>query len=100
MPLALGANDEVFLAALAGALTQVAAFCPDAIVVALGLDAFEGDPFGGLGVTTSGFGRIAKEIAALEKPTVIVQEGGYLCDALGDNLVSFLAGFEKRHRIG
>ena len=26
-------------------------------------------------------------------PTVIVQEGGYLCDALGDNLTAFLTGF-------
>jgi acetoin utilization deacetylase AcuC-like enzyme len=26
-------------------------------------------------------------------PTVIVQEGGYLCDELGANLTSFLTGF-------
>ena len=26
-------------------------------------------------------------------PAVIVQEGGYLCDELGDNLTSFLTGF-------
>ncbi len=30
-------------------------FAPDALVVALGLDAFEGDPFGGLSVSTPGF---------------------------------------------
>jgi hypothetical protein len=27
---------------------------------------------------------------------VIVQEGGYLCDALGDNLAWFLTGFGSR----
>jgi len=62
--------------------------------VALGLDPFEGDPFGGLSVTTPGFARIGAAIAALRLPTVIVQEGGYLCDALGDNLTSFLGGYE------
>ena len=62
-------------------------------VVALGLDAFEGDPFGGLSVSTPGFARIAEAIAKLRLPTVIVQEGGYLCDELGDNLTSFLTGF-------
>ena len=50
--------------------------------MALGLDAFEGDPFGGLSVTTPGFARIGEAIAGLGLPTVIVQEGGYLCDAL------------------
>lgn len=62
-------------------------------MVALGLDAFEGDPFGGLSVSTEGFARIGAAIAALGLPTVIVQEGGYLCDELGDNLAAYLTGF-------
>ncbi|MGO1118850.1 histone deacetylase family protein [Rhodovibrionaceae bacterium A322] len=100
VPLPLGSGDDDFIAGLEGALDQVAAFCPDAIVVALGLDASQDDPFGGLAVTTEGFGRIGETLASLQVPSVIVQEGGYLCDSLGDNLVSFLSGFEKRHRIG
>jgi len=64
-------------------------------VVALGLDAFEGDPLAGLTVTTDGFGRIGTAIAGQGLPTVLVQEGGYLCDALGANLVRFLSGFES-----
>ena len=67
--------------------------------MALGLDAFEGDPFGGLSVTTPGFARMAEVIAALRLPTVIVQEGGYLCEALGDNLTSFLTGYAARIRV-
>ncbi len=50
-------------------------------------------PFGGLSATTPGFSRIAQAIAKLGLPTTIVQEGGYLCDALGDNLTAFLTGF-------
>ncbi len=94
LPLKRKSGDEVFLDALDGALRRIGAFAPDALVVALGLDPFEGDPFGGLSVSTQGFARIGAAIAGLRLPTVVVQEGGYLCDALGDNLASFLGGFE------
>lgn len=93
LPLPRKSGDAEFLEALAHANRRIEAFAPDALVVALGLDAFEGDPFGGLSVTTPGFSRIAEAIAKLALPTVIVQEGGYLCDALGDNLTAFLTGF-------
>lgn len=93
LPLPRGSRDEAFLEALDAALKRIRAYAPEGLVVALGLDAFEGDPFGGLGVSTDGFARIAERIAGLSLPTVIIQEGGYLCDALGDNLTSFLNGF-------
>ena len=94
LPLPRKSGDEAFLEALQSAFRRIRAFAPEALVVALGLDAFEGDPFGGLSVSTPGFARIGEAIAKLGLPTVIVQEGGYLCDALGDNLTSFLTGFE------
>lgn len=93
LPLKRKSDDETFLAALDSSLRRIRSFAPEALVVALGLDAFEDDPFGGLSVTTPGFARIAERIAGLNLPTVIVQEGGYLCDALSDNLTSFLTGF-------
>lgn len=91
-------GGEAFLDALQGAFRRIRSFAPDALVVALGLDAFEGDPFGGLSVSTHGFARIGEAIAGLGLPTVIVQEGGYRCDALGANLTSFLTGFGNSHR--
>ncbi len=93
LPLPRKSGDNVFLEALEAAFRRIRAFGPEALVVALGLDAFEGDPFGGLCVTTPGFARMAEAIAGLALPTVIVQEGGYLCDELGDNLAAFLTGF-------
>ena len=93
LPLSRKSGDKIFLDALDTALRRIEAFSPDAIVVALGLDAFEKDPFGGLSVSTPGFSRIGEAIGRLRRPAVIVQEGGYLCDALGDNLTSFLDGF-------
>jgi len=98
LPLPRKSGDEEFLAALDTAFKRMHAFAPEALVVALGLDPFEGDPFGGLSVTTPGFSRIGEAIAKLGLPTVIVQEGGYLCDALSDNLTAFLTGFEGNNR--
>jgi len=93
LPLPRKSGDETFLEALDSGMRRIRAFVPDALVVALGLDAFEGDPFGELSVTTAGFRRIGEAISRLGLPSVIVQEGGYLCDALGDNLAAFLTGF-------
>jgi len=93
LPLPRHTGDAGFLEALDAALKRIEAFAPDALVVALGLDAYEGDPFGGLSVTTPGFTAIGAAIARAGLPTVIVQEGGYLCDALGANLTAFLTGF-------
>ncbi|ESY08785.1 histone deacetylase family protein [Mesorhizobium sp. M0615] len=98
LPLPRKSADAAFLEALEVAFQRIRAFSPDALVVALGLDPFEGDPFGGLSVTTPGFSRIGEAIAKLGLPTVIVQEGGYLCDALGDNLTAFLTGFGGKQR--
>ena len=92
LPLPRGTGDADDLRALERGLSRIIAFAPQVLVVALGLDAFEGDPFHGFAVTTTGFGQIAEAIRSLGLPTLIVQEGGYLCDALGDNLGSFLRG--------
>jgi acetoin utilization deacetylase AcuC-like enzyme len=62
LPLPRGSQDDAFLSALERGLEQVAAFAPGALVVALGLDAFEGDPFGGLAVSTPGFGEIGRRL--------------------------------------
>lgn len=93
LPLPRGTGDHGFLAALDVALGHVEDFAPTHLVLALGLDAFEGDPFAGLAVTTQGFVRIGQAIAALGLPVVIVQEGGYLCPELGQNLDAVLRAF-------
>jgi acetoin utilization deacetylase AcuC-like enzyme len=94
LPQPLGSPDAVWLAAGDRALARIKEFAPTALVVALGLDASESDPLQGLKVTGPGFHAMAKKIASLGLPTVLVQEGGYLSDDLGRNLVQFLAGFE------
>jgi len=97
LPLPRGTADDGFLQALDKGLKRINAFSPDAIVIALGLDAYEGDPFAGLNVSTNGYNLIGKAISdKLSRPTVIIQEGGYLCDALGQNLTSFLNGIQSK----
>jgi acetoin utilization deacetylase AcuC-like enzyme len=96
LPIPRGTEDDAYRPVLDAALDRIRAFAPDALVVALGLDGYEGDPFGGLRISTDGFARIAEPIGKLGLPTVLVQEGGYLCDDLGRNLERFLEGFGQR----
>src|SRR5882757_4253970 len=98
LPQPLGSPDAPWLAAGDQALARIRDFAPTALVVALGLDASESDPLQGLKVTGAGFHAMARKIASLGLPTALVQEGGYLSDDLGRNLVQFLAGFEDSRK--
>jgi acetoin utilization deacetylase AcuC-like enzyme len=92
LPLPRGTGDDDYLAALQTALGRIRAFGADVLVVALGLDPHEDDPLRGLAISTAGFARIGAAISGLGLPSLLVQEGGYLTDALGDNLRHFLNG--------
>lgn len=94
LPLPLGSGDDVFLDAIAKSLERIAQFDPPALVLSLGLDAAIDDPIGAMAVTTEGFERAAALIADFGKPTAIIQEGGYLCEALPRNLAAFLASYD------
>ena len=96
IPLPRGTGDADYLKALKLALDRVEAFAPDALVIALGIDASEDDPFGGLSLTPGGFREIGAAIAVSNsRPVVVVQEGGYLSDTLGLNLTQFLKGLRE-----
>ncbi|MEO4041893.1 histone deacetylase family protein [Hoeflea sp. CAU 1731] len=94
LPLPRGTDDGDYMRVLRTGLERIDAFGADVIVVALGLDAYENDPLQGLAVTTGGFAAIGGAIASSGLPTLLVQEGGYLCDGLGPNLASFLQGLQ------
>ncbi|MGI6245809.1 MAG: histone deacetylase family protein [Pseudochelatococcus sp.] len=94
LPLKRGAGEADYLSALKRALGRIGAFGASVVVVALGLDAHEGDPFQGLKVTTAGFSRIAQAVAGLGLPVLNVQEGGYMQPELGHNLASYLSGLQ------
>ena len=95
LPVPVKSNDRVWLPALEKAIRRITDFKPGALVLALGLDAHEADPLNGGAVTTEGFTVMARLIAEIGLPTVLVQEGGYLTPMLGDNLAAFLTAFRK-----
>ena len=93
LPLERGSGLATYRAALDQALTQIDAFGASVIVVALGLDTHEGDPFRGMTLKTQDFTIIAEAIRASGLPVLTVQEGGYMQPALGDNLAAYLRAF-------
>jgi acetoin utilization deacetylase AcuC-like enzyme len=92
-PLPLGTGDGEYLPVLDQALLAVREFGSRYLVVSLGFDTVAGDPEGGFCLTTSGLGEIGRRIAGLGLPTVLVQEGGYLLDRLGENALAFLQAY-------
>jgi acetoin utilization deacetylase AcuC-like enzyme len=93
-PLPRDATWAQYSGALDSALEAVAAFTPDALVVSLGVDTFEGDPISPLALRREDFPLLGRRIAALAVPTVFVQEGGYAVADIGANVVGVLTGFE------
>jgi acetoin utilization deacetylase AcuC-like enzyme len=92
LPLPPGSGDSTWLAAIERLTDVVRA---DALVVALGVDAAEGDPESPLRVTRAAFREGGRRIGALGLPTVIVQEGGYDLAALGGLVLAVLEGFDE-----
>lgn len=94
-PLQKGVTDHQYQAVLEQALTHIADFSADYLVVSFGADTHEADPIGGFSLSTTYFRQMAQTISELNLPTVIVQEGGYNTSLLGENVVSFLQGFNS-----
>jgi acetoin utilization deacetylase AcuC-like enzyme len=92
LPLPPGAGDDEWLAALAALTGEVREDGADAVVVSLGLDAAASDPESPLRVTEAGYREAGRRIAALGRPTVWVQEGGYDLPTLGALAVATLSG--------
>jgi acetoin utilization deacetylase AcuC-like enzyme len=92
-PLPQGTDDVLYLAALDEALAVIREFAPQYLAVSAGFDIVAGDLIGQFNVTTEGLREIGRRIAGLGLPTLIVQEGGYLLSALGENAVAFLQVF-------
>jgi len=93
-PLPFGTDWDQYKVALTEALSRLSGFAPDAMVVALGLDTFAGDPTTHFGITIADFLQMGKTIAAAGTPTLTVLEGGYSVDHIGQNTVNFLTGIE------
>ncbi|MFT7390725.1 MAG: acetoin utilization deacetylase AcuC-like enzyme [Paracoccaceae bacterium] len=93
-----GASEDDVLAALDQGIAAARAFGAEALVVSLGFDMAADDPLAAVQVRAPGFAEMARRLAALDLPTALVQEGGYLGPSLGDNAAAFLTTFREATR--
>jgi len=93
MPLACGTDLEAWSVALQQALDTVRRFGSDALVIALGVDTFEGDPISRFRRRSADYLQAGQALARAGLPTVFVMEGGYAVARLGTNVVNILEGF-------
>jgi acetoin utilization deacetylase AcuC-like enzyme len=93
LPLPRGTKLPEYKAALDVALHRIAAFASDLLICSFGADTYAGDPISHFAIETDDYTRLARCIAKLGLPTLIVMEGGYAVDALGENVAAFLTGF-------
>ncbi len=92
LPLRDGIGGERYRRALREALERVREFAPAYLVVALGLDPAKGDPTGSWLLGAADFRKNGELIAALDLPTLVVQEGGYRTRSLGAHARAFFTG--------
>ena len=93
LPLPRGTDFARWRAALRTGLDAIRAFGAEALVVALGVDTFEGDPISGFSLRSSDYLQVGRDIAGAKLPTVFTFEGGYAVAEVGVNTVNLLEGF-------
>ncbi|WP_186646231.1 histone deacetylase family protein [Fluviispira vulneris] len=86
---------EYFIALQKGIKKAFKIMDPDYIILSAGFDIEAGDPIGHFNMSIDDFYILGKELKLLNKPTIILQEGGYLVSELGKNVESFLNGFQS-----
>lgn len=92
IPLAHGSGDAEFAQALRQAIDAIEAFQPGALVLAMGFDTYKDDPISVLKLDMPSYRLTGELVARLQLPTVVVQEGGYMVDALQPGLTALLEG--------
>jgi acetoin utilization deacetylase AcuC-like enzyme len=95
LPLPRGTGFARWRESLHTALEAIRGFGADALVVALGVDTFEGDPISGFRLRSADYLQVGQDIATAKLPTVFVFEGGYAVDEVGVNTVNVLEGFDS-----
>ena len=95
LPLAPGAGDDPWLDTVNELADWARTAGATSLVVPLGVDAAAGDPESPLRVSAAGFRRAGRLLGRLGLPTVLVQEGGYDLESLGQLVREVLLGVEE-----
>ncbi len=92
-PLPHGTGADVWFVTLDGLIDDLVDSGPTALVVSLGVDTFHDDPISKFRLESHDFDELGRRLDSIGLPTVIVMEGGYATEALGDNIGRVLDGF-------
>jgi acetoin utilization deacetylase AcuC-like enzyme len=96
VPLRAGKTDEDYLHIFRNLLRPIASeYKPEFILVSAGFDIYEGDPLGGMQVTSPGFASLAAELMDMaaelsQKRILLALEGGYSLQGLQDGVEQVL----------
>lgn len=93
LPLPRGTDLAAYLPALERALAAVDRFGPDLLVCSFGADTYVDDPISHFRLRTGDYHALGTRISGLGRDTLIVMEGGYAVESIGENVVLFLSGF-------
>ena len=93
IPLPFGTGDDSYVEALQQALAKIESFTPGFLVVSAGMDIHKDDPLGKFKITRDGIHRIGCDIAKLRLPTLVVMEGGYDLESIGENFIALIENF-------
>src|SRR5438552_6352909 len=97
LTLAIGADDDAFVAAWQDLLERVRGFGPKAILVSAGYDGHRDDPLANLAITEHGYRTVSAAITALTREfglhgAAVVLEGGYDLGALERSAAATVEG--------
>jgi acetoin utilization deacetylase AcuC-like enzyme len=93
-PLPVDCGEKKYLETLDQALNAIDENTFEVVAVSVGFDTHSGD-LASLGLTENSYKEIGNRIAAIEKPTFFILEGGYMGEANGKDIDSFLKGYEE-----
>ncbi|MEY2445788.1 MAG: hypothetical protein QOE00_2368, partial [Ilumatobacteraceae bacterium] len=99
LPLPAGTTGDHYLTDLTTGVDALNAFDPDYVVVSLGVDPAAGDPTAGLALTTDDFNGVGRLIGTIDRPLLIVQEGGYQLHRVGADVRAVLDGVGAVTRV-
>jgi acetoin utilization deacetylase AcuC-like enzyme len=98
-PLPRGTGFDAWLVTLQQALSGIAEYGAQALVVSLGMDTFVGDPISGFALQSADYLQVGAALTQAGLPTVFVFEGGYAVAEVGVNAINVLQGFDQAAHI-
>jgi acetoin utilization deacetylase AcuC-like enzyme len=99
LPLPSGTTNNQYKAVLDKALHALRDYAPVYLIISLGFDTSKEDPICDFRLTSEFYRHMARSIAALNIPSLIVQEGGYKIEVLGKLATNFLLGWENSEDV-